>query len=75
MKKEIVCFGDTAKAIKPGDIFLPHFESVEGHDKVILKPTNEFNVLLEMYDTGNITLDRLIQKIRDIVEGKNWVMN
>lgn len=67
--KEIVVFGITAKGIKPGDIFVPHFDSVEGHIKVTLKKTNRFKILLEMYDTGNISIQDLLKCIREEIEG------
>lgn len=68
---EVKLFGRKAKDIKPGDLFKPTFSSEEGREIVILKKTNTFKVLLEMYDTGNITLDQLIKNIRKEVEPNN----
>lgn len=66
--RQIIVFGEIAKSIKPGDIFTPSFDSVEGHDRVVLKKNNEIKVLLEMYDTQNIGLDKFVEKIRELVK-------
>lgn len=68
---EVKLFGRKAEDIKPGDLFKPTFSSEEGRNIVILKKTNTFKVLLEMYDTNKISLDKLIENIRKEVEPDN----
>lgn len=68
METQIKLFGSDAKSIRPGDIFVPSFDSVEGHDVVILKKSNTIKTLLEMYDTSNIGLDGLVKGLRGMVE-------
>jgi len=63
---QIKVFGDDAKAIKPGDIFTPSFDSVEGHDVVTLVRNNSIPELLDKYDHSSISLDQIIKYLRDI---------
>jgi len=68
METQIKLFGQDAKSINKGDIFIPSFDSVEGHDVVILKKSNTITTLLEMYDTSNIGLDGLVKGLRGLVD-------
>lgn len=68
METQIKVFGSEAKSIIPGDIFIPEFDSVEGHDVVTLKKSNTIKNLLEMYDTSNIGLDGIMKKLRGMVQ-------
>lgn len=65
----ISVYGDNAKAIEPGDIFTPNFDSVEGRDKVILKKDLTLQCLLDQYDNNEIGLDKFVNSIRNLVEG------
>lgn len=68
METQIKVFGQEAKSIIPGDIFIPSFDSVEGHDVVTLKKSNTIKNLLEKYDTSNIGLDGIIKALREIAK-------
>ncbi len=68
METQIKVFGDQAKSLHPGDILIPSFDSVEGHDVVTLKKSNTIKNLLEMYDTSNIGLDGLVKGLRGVVD-------
>jgi hypothetical protein len=67
METQIKLFGSEAKSINKGDIFIPSFDSVEGHDVVILNKSNTLKNLLEMYDTSNIGLDGILKGLRGMV--------
>lgn len=67
METQIKVFGRDAKSINKGDIFIPSFDSVEGHDVVTLKKSNTVKVLLEMHDTQKIGLDGLVKGLREFV--------
>lgn len=66
MTTQIKVFGQIAKEIKAGDIFIPSFDSVEGHDVVTLTKTDSFKEVLAKYDEGAIGLDQLVKFIRQI---------
>ena len=68
METQIKVFGSEAKSILPGDIFIPSFDSVEGHDVVTLNKSNTIKTLLEMYDTSKIDLDGLVNGLRSMIE-------
>lgn len=68
METQIKVYEEKAQMIKPGDIFVPAFESVEGHTVVTLNKSNTITTLLEMYDTNNIGLDGLVKGLRGMVE-------
>ncbi len=57
---------EQAKEIFPGDIFVPSFSSVEGHDKVILTKDGTIRELLEKYDKQELGLDEIIAILRAI---------
>ena len=65
---QIKVFGDEAKAVKKGDIFIPYFDSVEGHDVVTLVRNNSIPELLDKYDHSSISLDQIIKYLRDITK-------
>ena len=67
METQIKVYEEKAKSIKPGDIFVPKFDSVEGHTVVTLRKSNTITNLLEMYDTQNIGLDGLVKGLRGMV--------
>lgn len=64
MENQIKIYGDQAKSIKPGDIFVPTFGSVEGRTVVTLVKNNTLEYLLERYDKSEIGLDQIIKEIR-----------
>jgi hypothetical protein len=64
MENQIKVYGKEAMAIKPGDIFVPSFDSVEGHTVVTLVKNNTLEYLLERYDKSEIGLDQIIKEIR-----------
>ncbi len=66
METQIKVFGDNAKAIAPGNIFVPSFGSVEGRDVVTLTKNNTLAKMLELYDAGTIGLDQIIKEIRHL---------
>lgn len=69
METQVKVYGDTAKMIQPGDVFVPaHLDNIEGHDVVTLKKDNSIQNLLEMYDTQTIGLDGIIKILRGMVE-------
>ena len=64
MKSKIKVFGDTARAIKPGDLFRPVFNSVEGHSVVLLEKDETIAVILDQYDHSEIGLDDMLSQMR-----------
>lgn len=68
METQIKVFGQEAKSITPGDIFIPSFDSVEGHDVVTLKKSNTIKTLLKKYDTSNIGLDGILKGLREMTK-------
>ena len=68
METQIKVFGSEAKSILPGDIFIPSFDSVEGHNVVTLNKSNTIKNLIEMYDTNQIGLDGLVKGLRGMIE-------
>jgi len=66
MKCEIQVYGQEAKEIKPGDIFIPVFGSVEGHDVVTLVKNQALKDLIKRYDRDEISLGQIINYIRDL---------
>lgn len=71
METQIKVFGQTAKEIKPGNIFTAEFESIEGHDVVTLVKNNAIPKLLKMIDEGAIGLDQIVTYLRNLSEGKD----
>ena len=70
MEIQVKVFGQTAKDIKPGDFFIPEFESVEGRDVVTLVKNNAISDLLKKYDNSEIGLDSIINYLRDLTGEK-----
>ena len=64
MENQIKVYGKQAQDIKAGDIFVPTFDSVEGHTVVTLVKNNTLEYLLERYDKSEIGLDQIIKEIR-----------
>jgi hypothetical protein len=73
METPVKVFGKEAKAISPGDVFIPTFESVEGRDVVTLVKNNTLEKMLDMYDAGTIGLDQMIKEIRHITSKENVI--
>ena len=71
METQIKVFGQTAKEIKPGDIFTAEFDSIEGHDVVTLVKNNAIPKLLEMIQVGEIGIDQIVTYLRNLSEGKD----
>jgi len=68
---QIKVFGVTAKQLKKGDILIPEFDSVEGHDVVTLVRNNSIKELLDKYDHSSISLDQIIKYLREITQEDN----
>jgi hypothetical protein len=68
METPVKVFGKEAKAISPGDVFIPTFESVEGHNVVALVKNNTLAKMIDMYDAGTIGLDQIINEIRTLTK-------
>ena len=66
MKSEINVYGQEAKEIKPGDIFSPVFDTIEGHDVVTLVKNQALKDIIKRYDRNEIGLDQIIKYIRDL---------
>lgn len=68
MTLQIKVFGVTAKLLKKGDILIPEFDSVEGHDVVTLVRNNSISELLDKLDHHSISVDQVIKYLRDITK-------
>ena len=66
MTLKINVYGEYAKKIKPGDIFMPEFGLGRNVNVVSLVRKDSIAELLDKYDNSSISLDQIIKYLREI---------